>query len=64
MNLLEHYPRVIKEIITKEYKITLEQHADLFMVRYNNMNPLVFATLTIAIDTFEKLIGKSHRMYN
>lgn len=65
MSLLRDFPVLVKEIDNDRYHIRLEQHADLYVVKYNGKSLNPFSSLTVALDVFEKLLDKQDKInYN
>lgn len=60
---MENFMTTIKSIETKEFKIWIEQHNDMFILKSQETNKEVQAlnaitNLTIVLDMFETLAGK------
>lgn len=64
MDMLQEFPILIKEIVTKSYTVKLEQHDDLYVVSYNGKPLHPVSNLTLALHFFDKLVLREDKGYN
>lgn len=64
MDMLQEYPKLVKEIVTKNYSVKIEQHDDLYVVTYNGKSLHPVSNLTLALHFFDTLVLKEDRTNN